>query len=58
MGIEQERIIAGGGGRETRWPTGGASETLADYVGQPNVKTQMDFAYRLRASEARPWIMY
>ncbi len=44
MGIEQDRIIAGEpASGKTRWsiaPCG--RRRLADYVGQPNVKTQMD----------------
>src|SRR5580692_6582829 len=43
MGIEQDRIIAGTGGRDDEFVDRAVRpRTLADYVGQPNVKTQMD----------------
>jgi len=43
MGIEQDRIIAGTGGRDDEIVDRAVRpKTLADYVGQPNVKTQMD----------------
>src|ERR1700720_3693689 len=43
MGIEQDRIIAGTGGRDDEMVDRAVRpKTLADYVGQPNVKTQMD----------------
>ncbi len=43
MGIEQDRIIAGTGGRDDELVDRAVRpKTLADYVGQPNVKMQMD----------------
>ncbi len=43
MGIEPDRIIAGTGGRDDDVVDRAVRpRTLADYVGQPNVKTQMD----------------
>ena len=43
MGIEQDRIIAGTAGRDDEVVDRAVRpKTLADYVGQPNVKTQMD----------------
>lgn len=43
MGIEQDRIIAGTAGREDEVTDRAVRpKTLADYVGQPNVKTQME----------------
>src|SRR6202166_372532 len=43
MGIEQDRIIAGPAKREDEVVDRAVRpKTLADYVGQPNVKTQMD----------------
>src|ERR1700685_3944552 len=43
MGIEQDRIIAGSGGRDDELVARAVRpNTLADYVGQPNVKMQMD----------------
>src|SRR5271168_3590023 len=43
MGIEQDRIIAGSGGRDDELVDRAVRpKTLADYVGQPNVKTQME----------------
>ena len=43
MGIEQDRIIASTGGRDDEMIDRAVRpKTLADYVGQPNVKTQMD----------------
>jgi Holliday junction DNA helicase RuvB len=43
MGIEQDRVIAGTGGRDDEIVDRAVRpKTLADYVGQPNVKTQMD----------------
>src|SRR6202795_1096761 len=43
MGIEQDRIIAGAGGRDDEVVDRAVRpKSLADYVGQPNVKTQMD----------------
>ncbi|HMD28542.1 MAG TPA: Holliday junction branch migration DNA helicase RuvB, partial [Steroidobacteraceae bacterium] len=43
MGIEQDRIIAGSGGRDDELVDRAVRpKTLADYVGQPNVKMQMD----------------
>src|SRR5258708_37026631 len=43
MGIEQDRIIAGTGGRDDEVVDRAVRpKTLADYIGQPNVKTQMD----------------
>src|SRR5271170_7276644 len=43
MGIEQDRIIAGSGGRDDELVDRSVRpKTLADYVGQPNVKMQMD----------------
>src|ERR1700686_5246703 len=43
MGIEQDRIIAGTGGRDDEMVDRAVRpKTLADYVGQPNVKMQMD----------------
>jgi Holliday junction DNA helicase RuvB len=42
MGIEQDRIIAGTGGRDDEVADRAVRpKRLADYVGQPNVKTQM-----------------
>jgi Holliday junction DNA helicase RuvB len=42
MGIEQDRIIAGTGGRDDEVVDRAVRpKRLADYVGQPNVKTQM-----------------
>ena len=39
MGIEQDRIIAGSGGRDDELVDRAVRpKTLADYVGQPNVK--------------------
>jgi Holliday junction DNA helicase RuvB len=43
MGIEQDRIIAGTGGRDDEVADRAVRpKTLADYVGQPNVKNQME----------------
>jgi holliday junction DNA helicase RuvB len=43
MGIEQDRVIASTGGRDDEVVDRAVRpKTLADYVGQPNVKTQMD----------------
>src|ERR1700753_1989925 len=43
MGIEQDRVIASTGGRDDEIVDKAVRpKTLADYVGQPNVKTQMD----------------
>jgi Holliday junction DNA helicase RuvB len=43
MGIEHDRIIAATGGRDDEVVDRAVRpKTLADYVGQPNVKTQMD----------------
>src|ERR1700730_14224198 len=43
MGIEQDRIIDGTGGRDDEVVDRAVGpKRLADYVGQPNVKTQMD----------------
>jgi holliday junction DNA helicase RuvB len=43
MGIEQDRIIASTGGRDDEMVDRAVRpKTLADYIGQPNVKTQMD----------------
>ena len=43
MGIEQDRIIAGTAGRDEELAERAVRpKTLADYVGQPAVKTQMD----------------
>src|SRR5271165_934255 len=43
MGIEQDRIIASTGGRDDEMVDRAVRpKTLADYVGQPNVKMQMD----------------
>src|SRR5450631_4393278 len=43
MGIEPDRIIASTGGRDDELVDRAVRpKTLADYVGQPNVKTQMD----------------
>jgi holliday junction DNA helicase RuvB len=43
MGIEQDRIIASSGGRDDELVDRAVRpKTLADYIGQPNVKTQMD----------------
>jgi holliday junction DNA helicase RuvB len=43
MGIEQDRVIASTGGRDDEIVDRAVRpKTLADYVGQPNVKTQMD----------------
>jgi Holliday junction DNA helicase RuvB len=43
MGIEQDRVIASTAGREDDFVDRAVRpKTLADYVGQPNVKTQMD----------------
>jgi Holliday junction DNA helicase RuvB len=43
MGIEQDRIIAGSIGRDDELVDRAVRpKTLADYVGQPNVKMQMD----------------
>ena len=43
MGIEQDRIIAGSARRDEEIVDRAVRpKTLADYVGQPNVKTQMD----------------
>src|ERR1700688_3160176 len=43
MSIEQDRIIASTGGRDDEVADRAVRpKTLADYVGQPNVKTQMD----------------
>ncbi len=43
MGIEPDRIIAGTSGRDDEVVDRAVRpKTLADYVGQPNVKTQMD----------------
>ncbi len=43
MGIEQDRIIAGTAGRDDEVVDRAVRpRTLADYIGQPNVKTQMD----------------
>ncbi|HWS70384.1 MAG TPA: Holliday junction branch migration DNA helicase RuvB, partial [Steroidobacteraceae bacterium] len=43
MTIEQDRIIAGTGGREDEVADRAVRpKTLADYVGQPNVKNQME----------------
>src|ERR1700748_323522 len=43
MGIEQDRSTAGTGGRDDEIvDLAVRPKTLADYVGQPNVKTQMD----------------
>src|SRR5450755_3395701 len=43
MSIEQDRIIASTGGRDDELVDRAVRpKTLADYVGQPNVKTQMD----------------
>jgi len=43
MGIEQDRIIAGTLGRDDEMVDRAVRpKTLADYIGQPNVKTQMD----------------
>jgi len=42
MGIEQDRIIAGTGGREEEVAERSVRpQTLQDYIGQPNVKKQM-----------------
>jgi Holliday junction DNA helicase RuvB len=42
MGIERDRIIAGTGGREEEAAERTVRpQTLADYIGQPNVKNQM-----------------
>src|ERR1700722_4403744 len=43
MGIEQDRIIAGTGGRDDEVADRAVRpKSLADYVGQPNVKNQME----------------
>ncbi len=43
MGIEQDRIIAGTGGREEEVAERSVRpQTLQDYIGQPNVKKQME----------------
>jgi holliday junction DNA helicase RuvB len=43
MGIEQDRVIASTAGRDDDFVDRAVRpKTLADYVGQPNVKTQMD----------------
>src|SRR5258708_19993870 len=43
MSIEQDRIIAGTGGRDDEVADRAVRpKTLADYVGQPNVKNQME----------------
>jgi len=43
MGIEQDRIIAATGGRDDEVVDRAVRpKTLSDYVGQPNVKTQME----------------
>jgi Holliday junction DNA helicase RuvB len=43
MGIEQDRVIASVGGRDDEVVDRAVRpKTLADYIGQPNVKTQMD----------------
>jgi holliday junction DNA helicase RuvB len=43
MGIEQDRIIAGTGGREEEVAERSVRpKTLQDYIGQPNVKKQME----------------
>src|ERR1700732_3106715 len=43
MSIEQDRIIAGAGGREDEVADRAVRpKTLADYIGQPNVKNQME----------------
>src|ERR1700736_6526419 len=47
MGIEQDRIIAGTGGRDDEVVDRAVRpKSLAEYVGQPNVKTQMDIFIR------------
>ena len=43
MSIEQDRIVAGAGGRDDEVADRAVRpKTLADYVGQPNVKNQME----------------
>src|SRR5271167_1828188 len=43
MGIEKDRIIASSGGRDDEMVDRAVRpKTLADYIGQPNVKMQMD----------------
>src|SRR5277367_4548363 len=43
MGIERDRIIAGTGGREEEVAERSVRpQTLQDYIGQPNVKKQME----------------
>jgi Holliday junction resolvasome RuvABC ATP-dependent DNA helicase subunit len=52
MGIEQDRIIAGTGGRDDEVADRAVRpKSLADYVGQPNVKNQS--SSRRRVSAAR-----
>jgi len=57
MSIEQDRVIASTGRRDEEIVDRAVRpKTLADYVGQPNVKTQMDISCRRRASAAKRWI--
>ncbi len=55
MGIEPDRIIAGTGGRDEEVADRTVRpKTLAEYIGQPNVKTQMDIFIRAASNRGEP----